>query len=156
MVPIKIKKLREGVEMPFYATEGAACFDLVAHEIEMIGPDKAIIYLGIASEIPVGWKVALQPRSSFTNKGWVMANSPGQIDSDYRGEWQMRVQAIPQKVKDNLVAGAVEVEYAPLPFKIGDRCIQGSVESVILADFKDADALEESERGEGGFGHTGK
>ena len=81
MPKIKIKKLSPLAVIPKNITQGAACCDVASTKIVMLEPDKAVVHLGFALEIPIGYKVCLAPRSSFTNKGWVMQNSPAQIDS---------------------------------------------------------------------------
>lgn len=79
---IKFKKLHEKAIIPQVMTEGAACFDLVATEIEY-NPErnKVKIHFGLACEFPKDYKLCIVPRSSFGHKSWFQANSPGQIDS---------------------------------------------------------------------------
>src|SRR5687768_10101794 len=100
-VPIKFKRLHEKAVIPQYQSHGAACVDLVATEIEYIDENKVIVKFGFAAEVPEGYKVNIQPRSSFTHKSWFMANTPGCIDSDYRGEWMAKFEAVPVSVKIN-------------------------------------------------------
>ena len=165
MVEIKFKKLVPEAVIPSKGTEHAACFDLTCTRIKYVKnengndlPNKAILYFGLACEIPVGYKMDIQPRSSFTLKGWVMANTPGKIDCDYRGELQMRVEAIPQDISVKVSGNNVfsRLIYAPLPFKVGDRTCQAEIMPVVPVRLWEALELSETVRGEGGFGHTGK
>lgn len=152
-VTIKIKKLNENAVVPEYKTSGAACFDLVATEIERSGQGNkyAKIKFGIACEIPEGYKIEIEPRSSNCLKGWIQGNSPGQVDSDYRGELMWFLEAIPYDIKN-----AVTLSYPELPYKVGERCAQAHIEEVIKGKFELVNELSETERGSGGFGSTGK
>jgi deoxyuridine 5'-triphosphate nucleotidohydrolase len=148
---MQIKIKREGVgaivPIPQKATEGAVCYDVVASSI-VEGNGKAIVMLGFSTEIPKGFKGCIVPRSSLTHKGWVMANSPGQVDSDYRGEWMVKFEAIPS---------AYAAMYPNFPYKVGDRIAQIYFEEVQPVEFIIAlEGLEETERDSGGFGSTGK
>lgn len=143
MIEIKFKKLHKDAVIPKVATIGAACADVVATEIiigegENIG--KVTVKLGFATEIPAGYKAVIVPRSSFTHKDWIVANSPCQIDSDYRGEWMLKLQAIKP--------------YAPFPYRVGERVAQMYIEKVTDFLIKEVEELNNSERGEGGFGST--
>lgn len=153
-VPIKFKRLHKDAVIPQYQTSGAACVDLVATEI-ILGSDTATVKFGFAGEVPESYKVLLQPRSSFTNSGWVMANSPGVIDADYRGEWMVKFDAIPVDVTGNLEWGYI-LKYPTFPYKVGDRCIQASVEVNMHMKFKEVEELSPTSRDKGGFGSTGK
>lgn len=155
-VPLKFKRLHDKAVVPQYQTDGAACVDLVVTEVNQIDEDKVELKFGFAAEIPEGYKVFLMPRSSFTHKGWVMQNSPGVIDSDYRGEWKIRFQAIPINVYiDNY--NDPKLIYEDCPYKVGDRAVQASIEVNIHMKFKEIkEDLSVTVRGEGSFGHTGK
>jgi len=155
-VPIKFKKLHKDAVVPEYATPGSACVDLVATEIEHIDENKVIVKFGFATEIKEGYKVIFQPRSSFTHKSWIMAYSPAQIDGDYRGEWMAKFEAIPVGVKLFPLTGGAGLTYEDFPYKVGDRVVQASVEVNIHLKFLLAHELSDTQRGEGGFGHTGK
>jgi len=159
-VPVKFKKLHEKAVIPQYQTHGAACVDLVVTEIDYEDEDKVTLKFGFSTEIPDGYKVFVMPRSSFTHKGWVMQNSPGVIDSDFRGEWKVRFQAIPQGIKlDKFTGLPLGFIYDDCPYKVGDRAVQASVEVNIhmrMIPLKKEEELGITVRGEGGFGHTGK
>lgn len=165
MITLKIKKLHPNAVIPKYANNHAACFDLTVTEIEYIPYGKAIIKFGIAVEVPEGYKLVIVPRSSFTHKGYVMVNSPGQVDSDYRGELQMRIEAIPNDYQEGYNNGVIgpgylhrpsKILYPNLPFKVGDRAAQAYIEKVIQATFEEVEELSPTDRGENGFGSTGK
>lgn len=161
MIFIRFTKLDEKAVVPRYGDSGAACFDLTVTRIDHFGDNKAVLHFGLAVEIPEGYKLLLVPRSSFTHKGWLMANAPGQIDASYRGELQMRLEAIPTVIEELLCHGDGDetyfrMIYPPLPFKVGDRAAQAYPEKVIQAQFQEVDTLSETARGLGGFGSTGR
>jgi len=146
---IKIKKLHPQAKIPFKSTKEAACADVYATEIAMNGDIKCKVKLGFSTEIPLGFKGIIVPRSSFTQRGWIMQNSPAQIDSDYRGEWIIKFEAIPQGKKLN------NLTYNSFPYKVGDRIAQIFFEKVVDYEFKITEDLVETQRGSGGFGSTG-
>lgn len=135
--------------IPEYKTSGAACFDLVATDIERVSAGKVKIKFGIAVEIPEGYKMCIVPRSGRCLKGWVQINTPGQVDSDYRGELMWFLDGIP------IGKNADSLYYEPLEIGVGQRCAQAWIEKVIKAEFEVVEELSETERGEGGFGSTG-
>lgn len=142
---IKIKRIGDGIPgpLPTRASDGAACYDVVATKIEKIGTALIEVYLGFATEIPKEYKGCVVPRSSFTHKSWVLQNSPAQIDPDYRGEWKLKFQQI---------NGGVA-----FPYEVGDRVAQIYFEKIEPVEFVlSLDDLEETKRGVEGFGSTGK
>ena len=149
-VPIKFQRLHDDAVIPKYATPGSACVDLVATEVEYLEEDKVTVKFGFATEISEGYKVHLKPRSSFNHKDWIMQNSPGTIDADYRGEWMAKFQAIPVGVNNGVLV------YEEFPYKKGDRVVQAEVEVNIHMAFKEVQDLSETIRGTGGFGSTGQ
>jgi len=149
-VPIKFQRLHDDAVIPKHATPGSACVDLVATDIEYVEENKVVVKYGFATEIPEGYKVFVMPRSSFTHKGWIMQNSPGVIDSDYRGEWMSKFDAIPVGVKDGILL------YEDFPYKKGDRVAQCSIEVNIHMAYKEVKDLSQTIRSTGGFGSTGK
>jgi dUTP pyrophosphatase len=151
-VPVKLKKLNDKAQIPVYMTEGAAALDLVATEIEYLDENKVIVKFGFESEFSNQYKILLQPRSSFTFKSWIMANSPGIIDSDYRGEWQVRFEAVPVAVHNE----TFKMIYEEFPYKVGDRIVQATIEVNVHLKAKFVENLTDSVRGNGGFGSTGK
>lgn len=131
--------------MPLYASDGAAGADLFAAESAVLAPlERRAISTGIAIEIPPGFEAQVRPRSGLAiKKGVTMVNSPGTIDSDYRGE--IKVLAI------NLSSEPVSIEK-------GDRIGQLVFARCERAEFEiesDAGALSATARGTGGFGSTG-
>ena len=130
--------------MPAYATPGDAGADLVAAEALTIAPagGRALVPTGAAIAIPDGYAGFVQPRSGLAlRNGVTCLNSPGLIDSGYRGE--LKVLLINTDPSE--------------PFEIarGDRIAQLVIQRVEQADFVEVDELPESTRGEGGFGSTG-
>jgi len=146
MPRVKIQRLR-GSELPLprYQSDHAAGLDLMADvdgERELKPLQRAAIPTGIALEIPPGFEGQVRPRSGRAlSEGLTLVNSPGTIDADYRGE--IRVIVI------NLGA-------EPLIIRRGDRIAQLVFAPVIRAELVEVDRLDDSTRGEGGFGHTGR
>jgi dUTP pyrophosphatase len=143
-VEIQIKRLRRGdLPLPSYMTEGSAGVDLSADiDGEVILPPmaRALIPTGIAIALPPGFEAQIRPRSGLALKhGFTLLNSPGTIDSDYRGEIQIIVI--------NLGSEAVMV-------KRGERIAQMVVQRVMQAQWRPVAELPESGRQDGGFGHT--
>ena len=146
MPQIKIQRLRRNeLPLPRYQSAHAAGLDLMADidgERELKPLQRAAIPTGIALEIPPGFEGQVRPRSGRAlSEGLTLVNSPGTIDADYRGE--IRVLVI------NLGA-------EPLIIRRGDRIAQLVFAPVIRAELVEVDRLDDSTRGEGGFGHTGR
>lgn len=141
---INFKLLNEHAKLPTKGSLDAACFDVYAASIKIERPNKMIVGLGFATEIPKGYKGILVPRSSISKTNWVLANSIGIIDADYRGEWMAIFKCLGEMV------------YEPLPFGVDDRCAQIYFEKILDAEFIEVEELSDTQRGEGGFGSTGK
>lgn len=157
MIELRFKELTETAVIPKLATEGSACFDLTVDRIENDGNGKAKLFFGLASEFPDDYKLCIVPRSSFNHKGWVMQNSPGQVDSDYRGEIAMFVQAFPiGAIRDEKSMWGHSFVYPILPYAIGERCAQAFLQAVVPTKIVKVLEVSETERGTGGFGSTGK
>ena len=142
-IKVRIKRLREDARIPVYQTEGAACCDLTAAEAVTLKPgERALIPTGIALDFGSrDYAALLFARSGLASKkGLTLANGVGVIDSDYRGEIRAAVV--------NLGDETVEI----LP---GDRVAQLGFFPVARAVFTEEEELGETERGAGGFGHTG-
>ena len=145
-VPVRVRRLvhAEGLDLPAYATDGAAGMDVraaVSGSLVIEPGAVALVPTGLEVEVPVGYEVQVRPRSGLALRHRVtVLNSPGTIDSDYRGEVQV-----------------IMVNLGPEPFEIGrgDRIAQLVLAPVARAEWDYADSLEQSIRGEGGFGHTG-
>lgn len=143
-VDLKIIKLGD-VITPKYMTIGSAGADLhanIQNSITLKPFERALVSTGLKMEIPEGYEVQLRPRSGLAYKqGVTLLNTPGTIDSDYRGE--IKVLLINLSKEDVII-------------EPNDRIAQMVLNKVIQADFKEAKELETSIRGSGGFGHTGK
>lgn len=140
---LSVKRLDAELPLPRYAHEGDAGMDLYAAQDTYLRPfDRALIPTGIAVAIPTGYAGFVQPRSGLAIKqGLSLVNTPGLIDSHYRGE--IKVIAI------NLDATK------PIEIKRGDKIAQFVIQQVASADLVEVTDLDETARGEGGFGSTG-
>jgi len=140
---LKIKKLNPEAIIPAYQTKEAAGFDLHSIENVILKPgERKLIGTGLAFEIECGYEVQIRPRSGLAYKhGITVLNSPGTIDSDYRGEIKV------------LLINHSDEEFE---IKKGDRIAQAVVAPVIQAEIIEVEELSSTERGEGGFGSTGK
>lgn len=140
---IKIKKIDSSAVIPEYQTSQAAGFDLHALGGYTIEPgERVLVGTGLAMAFDKGYELQIRPRSGLAYKnGITVLNTPGTIDSDYRGE-----------IKVLLMNHSNEI------FKIeaGERIAQGVLKAVIQADIIIVDELADTERGIGGFGSTGK
>jgi dUTP pyrophosphatase len=141
---VRIKRLRSDASLPRYMTSHAAGMDLAAaidEPITLAARERASVGTGIAISLPEGYEAQIRPRSGLaTRHGITLLNSPGTIDADYRGE--IRVILI------NHGSEAVTI-------RAGDRIAQMIVGPVTCVDWAEAEELDETERGGGGFGHTG-
>ena len=145
MIDIEIKRLShgEGLPLPAYASEHAAGLDVVAAESLTLAPgERHAVATGFAIAIPHGYEVQVRPRSGLALKhGITCLNTPGTIDSDYRGEVKV--------ILANLGAEPFEV-------KRGERIAQLVPAPVLRAAFREVSELDSTERGAGGFGSTGR
>ncbi|MCZ6465000.1 MAG: dUTP diphosphatase [Proteobacteria bacterium] len=147
--PLEVRITRvpggEGLSLPPRATSGATAFDLaaaVASELTIAPGDRTLVPTGFAVAIPPGYEGQVRPRSGLALRhGIVLPNAPGTIDSDYRGELKVIL----------LNAGA-----EPFTIKRGDRIAQLVIAPVVEAVWQEVDALDDTPRGDGGFGHTGR
>jgi dUTP pyrophosphatase len=132
----------QGLDLPAYATAGAAGMDVVSAEDVTIAPGaRHAVATGLAMAIPAGFEVQVRPRSGLALKhGISVPNTPGTIDSDYRGELKV--------ILINLGSEAFQI-------RRGDRVAQLVFAPVTQAAWIEAEELDETERGEGGFGSTG-
>jgi len=142
LIELKLKKLSPLALIPQYQTSQSAGFDL--HSIEdivLLPGERKLISTGLSFEIPQGYEIQIRPRSGLAYKhGISVLNSPGTIDSDYRGEIKVLL-----------------INYSDEEFeiKLGDRIAQAIIQKVIQAQFIEVDSLNNTERGDGGFGSTG-
>jgi len=136
---INIKRLHENATIPFYAKESDAGMDLVITDIKGETEWDISYGFGISMEIPDGFMGLVFPRSSIRKTDLILSNSVGVIDAGYRGE----IQATFKKT-----GGAV--------YKIGDRGAQLIIIPHPIVEWNEVNELNNTERGEGGFGSTGK
>lgn len=136
--------LEEGACLPIYQTTGAAGADVCAYlktPIVLEPGSRVMVSTGLFFEIPSGYEIQVRPRSGLAAKhGVTVLNSPGTIDSDYRGEVRVILVNLGQE---------------PFTIAHGDRIAQLVVAPVVQAQFKEVAALSQTERGQGGFGSTG-
>ncbi len=141
---MQIKRLEHGEDLalPSYATEGAAGMDVLAAEAVTIPPGgRHAVATGFAVAIPAGYEIQVRPRSGLALKhGITLPNTPGTIDSDYRGE--LKVILINHGSED-------------FPIARGDRIAQLVLAPVTLAGWSEVAELDDTARGAGGFGSTG-
>ena len=142
---LQIQRLRPGVPLPSYATDGAAGLDLSAAieaPIELAPGGRARVGTGIAIALPAGHEGQVRPRSGLAARhGVTVLNAPGTIDEDYRGEVAVLLVNL----------GSEPHRIAP-----GDRIAQLVVAPVTRVEVAEATALAPSRRGDGGFGSTGR
>ena len=142
---VNIKRLHPNAVIPTYAKEGDAGMDLVATSVISETHTQITYGLGVALEIPNGFVGLVFPRSSIRKTRLQLSNSVGVIDSGYRGE----LQATFNKITTTL-------ENQKNDYKVGDRVAQIMIIPFPPIEFEQVTQLSETERGEGGFGSTGK
>ncbi len=145
MKKIKIKIInRSGNTLPEYATPAAAGMDIRAclDQPIVLGPmERALIPTGLRVQLPQGYEIQLRPRSGLALKnGITLVNTPGTVDADYRGE-----------------IGVILINMSNVPYTIndGERICQMVVTDYTHAEWEEVDELDDTVRGDGGFGHTG-
>lgn len=144
MLKTKIKKLYEDSIVPEKMSEEAGALDIYCHRVD-IKDGVFVCYTGIAMTPPKGYRIALVPRSSLSKYSYVLGNHYGVGDRDFTGEYQFRFRPI------NTNKG----EILQFPYNKGDRIGQMFLEKVIDFEFEEVDSLEETKRGDGGYGSTG-
>lgn len=146
MEKVRVKIVREnGVELPKYETAGAAGMDIRANISEPIvleSLERTLVPTGIKIAIPEEYEVQVRPRSGLALKhGITLLNTPGTIDSDYRGELKI------------IIANMSKDSYTINPQERIGQLVLNKVEQI---EWEVVETLDETERGAGGFGHTGK
>ncbi|MGE5409572.1 MAG: dUTP diphosphatase [Clostridiales bacterium] len=145
---LKVKRVSTDfpdIPLPEYATKGSAGLDLRAAVLDKIiipSGKIALVPTNLSVEIPEGYELQVRPRSGLAAKYAIgVLNSPGTIDSDYRGEIKV-----------------ILINFSDSDFIItrGDRIAQMVLSKVFIADLIETNDLNDSDRGQGGFGHTGK
>jgi dUTP pyrophosphatase len=147
-IPVRVLRLPHATDLalPAYHSDGAAGLDLVAaldlHRPLHLAPGaRALVPTGLVLELPPGYEAQVRPRSGWAlRSGMTVLNSPGTIDSDYRGEVQV--------ILANLGGAAIEI-------RRGDRIAQLVVQPVVQAELIEVKAVAATSRGAGGFGSTG-
>ena len=139
---VRIKKVHPDASLPSYAHPGDAGMDVRSVEdVELAPGARALVHTGLVMILPQGWEAQVRPRSGLALKhGVTVLNTPGTIDAGYRGE----VGVILANLGD-----------AAFPVRKGDRIAQIVVAPVTTADIEEAEAVDETDRGAGGFGSTG-
>jgi dUTP pyrophosphatase len=142
---VQFKKLRPDAIVPRYMTSGAAGMDLAAAIDEPItvgAGASAVVATGLAMAIPHGFEGQVRPRSGLARKhGITVLNAPGTIDSDYTGEVMVLL---------------VNLSREPFTITHGERIAQLVIAPVVQAEVVEVEALDQTERGAGGFGSTGR
>ena len=146
MQPVQIKIVNESANpLPQYATKGSSGMDIRASldiPVTLQPLQRTLIPTGLFVEIPTGYEIQIRPRSGLAIKqGITCLNSPGTIDSDYRGE--IKIVLINLSSEEQVI-------------NPGDRIAQMIIQKVERAEFVQVEILNETERASGGFGHTGK
>ncbi|MHA6318395.1 dUTP diphosphatase [Altererythrobacter sp. CAU 1778] len=143
-IAIQVKRLPhgQGLDLPAYATQGAAGMDVVSAEDVSIPPgERHAVATGLSVAIPAGYEIQVRPRSGLALKhGITVPNTPGTIDSDYRGELKV-----------------ILINHSRDDFNVmrGDRVAQLVVAPVTQGSWDEVDELDATARGTGGFGSTG-
>lgn len=140
---LKFKKLHSFAIIPEYKTKCSSGFDFhVLYPVMILPGESDLLSSGLAIEIPKGYEMQVRQRSGLSIKYRnYLANAPGTVDSDYRGE-----------IKFPIVNNTQEI----MTFERGDRILQGIISSVYQFEIEEVDVLSDTDRGTGGFGSTGK
>lgn len=142
-IRIGFKKLHKDAVLPSYSREGDACMDIRATEEVLIpAGERRLVKTGLAVELPKGYKLSVKPRSGLAlNHGLTVLNTPGTVDGNYKGEIGV--------VIINTSKGYYTVE-------VGERIAQIEIEEVLEVETFEIDELTESNRGDEGFGSSGR
>lgn len=145
-ISIAVRQLphAEGLPLPVYATQGSAGMDLAAAveaAITLLPGERATVPTGLCLSIPDGYEGQVRPRSGLAQRyGLAMVNAPGTVDSDYRGEVKVLL---------------INLGDQPVTIRRGDRIAQLVIAPVARAQLVPTEELPPTQRGEGGFGHSG-
>ena len=144
---VKVWREDETVKLPTYAKHGDACMDVYVHSIEYKDDGRVIYHTGLHFALPEDYEMEIRPRSSNTKTLAIMQNAPGTLDGGYRGELMI--------VQRDLVDFIDGQAY----YGVGERVAQILIrrrERIFWAEVKNQDELGDTERGDGGFGSTGR
>ena len=146
-VKVKVWREDETVKLPTYAKSGDACMDIYVHSIEYKKDGRICYHTGLHFKLPEDYEMELRPRSSITKTFAVMQNAPGTLDEGYTGE----LMIIHRQLN--------ELDFPTQEYNVGDRCAQLLVrrrERIIWNEVSTQEELGVTERGNGGFGSSGK
>lgn len=167
---VKIKKLHPDAVIPFYAKPGDAGMDLTATSKYLDENGNLCYGIGLAFEIPEGYVGLIFPRSSLSNLKLDLANVVGLIDSGYRGEVTVKFKPTDafelvetKEMKVAMIKGSLPIfiegvfpkSLSEKHYEVGDRIAQIIIMPYPLIEFEEAEELSKTERGTGGYGHTG-
>jgi dUTP pyrophosphatase len=159
IVNVFITKLDENTVIPKYSIDGDAAMDVVA--ISKTETDDYIEYdTGLAFEVPEGYYMDIRPRSSISKYDLVMCNAPGTLDSNYRGPLKVRFKRVKHYNPARAMFGTMDIAIlggsSKKEYEVGDRVAQIMVKPYPHIIFTELRTLSDTERGDGGFGSTGK
>lgn len=171
-IPVKCWRENKNIPLPTYAHNGDACCDLYAQSIEYDEEkDRYIVHTGLHIALDEDYECELRPRSSLAKTEYYIVNSPGTIDSEYRGEilivFKSRTNVEIVNALYNLLDEHINISdnyyllhvQSDFPYKVGDRIAQILVRKRTKIEWQEVDKLEdlgETDRGQGGYGSTGK
>lgn len=138
---IRIQRLTEDAILPKKAFENDACFDVVATSVKDLGDGRIMYGTGLAMELPEGTQLDIRARSSIHKTGLILSNGVGTGDEGYRGEYGVIFYNIIKELPN---------------YEVGDRIAQIQSVNRVNTEFEEVKSLDDSERGEGGWGSTGK
>ncbi len=140
---LRIKRLTATAKLPVRTTEHASCFDMYADMDGSIAPgERLLVKTGLAVAVPPGYEVQVRSRSGLALKHGIMVlNSPGTVDADYRGEVGVILMNLGKE---------------KFGFRKGERIAQMGVYPVVLCPIQEVEVLDDTARGAGGFGSTGR
>lgn len=167
---VKIKKLHENAVIPTYATDGSAGMDFTVVSWEFDKYGNKVYHTGLAFEIPKGYAGLVFPRSSNAKKQLLLSNSVGIIDSDYRGEVTFKYKAsvrVLSSLEDYVkvfnrehLSEKGNINFTSIfctdDYDVGDKCGQIVIMPYPHIEFEEVEELSETERGDGGYGSTGR
>lgn len=137
---LKVRKVCPEAKLPVRATPGSACYDVSSTKRLLISPNEMVkIPTGLVFELPKGFGLDIRPRSGLASKGLIILNSPGTLDSDYRGE---------------LLVSCKNISDRNMLVEKGGRIAQIRLFRTIDIQFEEKEELNGTRRGEGGFGST--
>ena len=155
MIKVDVEKTNSAVETPIYQTTGSAGCDVKAYlpdgDVSIYPGQTKLIPTGLKFSIPEGFEMQIRPRSGLSLKTKLrIANTPGTLDSDYRGELGIIMENIANPTNASRMSGSSNIV-----IKNGERIAQLVFAPVVQAEFELKDSLDGTERGSGGFGSTG-